>query len=331
MIAQTTLVRPNHQISENTRQAILLKLTEDRTIENIAQEFNVSPVSVNRIMGELKDDLKPHYDQLPTVLCFDELRSIGHQMSFIASNGQTHEPILMLPTRFNKDIYQYFINHYSLSSREEVTHVVVDFNAQYQSVIRQLFPNAQIVADNFHLVQMAQRALNQSRVQLMKHYNVDSSEYRLLKFHWRLFLMNYDRLEKNKPQWFPHLHDHLTQEAVVARGLNLDETFANTYRIAHEIIESCQKRNWNQFAQALSETATVNPLLKTVTNTFKKQRKPIQNMMSCTYSNGPLEGVNREIKQIKRTAYGYRNWNHFRLRIQIQFKIKIKKRRPIRK
>ena len=39
-----------------------------------------------------------------------------------------------------------------------------------------------------------------------------------------------------------------------------------------------------------------------------------------------VEGVNRKIKQIKRTAYGYKNWQNFIYRIQIEFKIKIEKR-----
>lgn len=51
----------------------------------------------------------------------------------------------------------------------------------------------------------------------------------------------------------------------------------------------------------------------------------IKNMMSSSYSNGPLEGVNRKIKQIKRTAYGYRNWSHFYTRIKIELTIRIKK------
>ncbi|WP_164510571.1 transposase, partial [Levilactobacillus fujinensis] len=45
----------------------------------------------------------------------------------------------------------------------------------------------------------------------------------------------------------------------------------------------------------------------------------------------PIEGINRKIKQIKRTAYGYRNWINFRYRIQIEFNIRVQKRGPIRK
>ncbi len=54
-------------------------------------------------------------------------------------------------------------------------------------------------------------------------------------------------------------------------------------------------------------------------------------MTTGRLSNGPVEGVNRKIKQIKRTAYGYKNWQNFIYRIQIEFKIKIEKKSPIRK
>ncbi|MGZ7863165.1 transposase [Ligilactobacillus salivarius] len=36
------------------------------------------------------------------------------------------------------------------------------------------------------------------------------------------------------------------------------------------------------------------------------------------WSAYPLEGINRKIKQIQRTAYGYRNFEHFKARIYLQ-------------
>ncbi len=53
-------------------------------------------------------------------------------------------------------------------------------------------------------------------------------------------------------------------------------------------------------------------------------------MTKCSISNGPIEGVNRKIKQIKRTAYGYRNWINFNYRIQIEFKIRVQKNTKLR-
>ncbi|WP_230098036.1 transposase, partial [Periweissella ghanensis] len=36
------------------------------------------------------------------------------------------------------------------------------------------------------------------------------------------------------------------------------------------------------------------------------------------YSNGPLEGLNRKIKQISRSGYGYRNLANFFNRIRLE-------------
>ncbi|WP_350494328.1 transposase [Lactiplantibacillus pentosus] len=98
-------------------------------------------------------------------------------------------------------------------------------------------PNAKLIVDNFHLVQMTLRDLNQTRVQLMKKYHPDTPEYRVLKPYWSLYLMNYEALEKSQPQWFSHLRNRLTQEQLIWSGLNLSHEFENTYFTAHKLVK----------------------------------------------------------------------------------------------
>ncbi|WP_268870807.1 transposase [Ligilactobacillus salivarius] len=43
-------------------------------------------------------------------------------------------------------------------------------------------------------------------------------------------------------------------------------------------------------------------------------------MFYLRLTNGPIEGVNNHIKVIKRIAYGYNNFKHFRLRILLSLK-----------
>jgi hypothetical protein len=50
-------------------------------------------------------------------------------------------------------------------------------------------------------------------------------------------------------------------------------------------------------------------------------------VFSSSYSNGCLEGVNRKIKQIERTAYGYSNFKHLLIRIRLEENI-IKEKEP---
>ncbi|WP_162257437.1 transposase, partial [Levilactobacillus senmaizukei] len=81
----------------------------------------------------------------------------------------------------------------------------------------------------------------------------------------------------------------------------------------------------------LKSVEDVSSQLFSTIKTLIHNKNLIRNMAKCHLSNGPIEGVNRKIKQIKRTAYGFRNWKNFVYRIQIEFKIGIEKRSPIRK
>ena len=49
----------------------------------------------------------------------------------------------------------------------------------YMSLIKQLFPNAKIIIDRFHIVQSLNRALNISRVHVMNCYRT-SNRYRFI-------------------------------------------------------------------------------------------------------------------------------------------------------
>lgn len=60
--------------------------------------------------------------------------------------------------------------------------------------------------------------------------------------------------------------------------------------------------------------------MKNARRTLRKHLSEIQNSFIYQFSNGPIEGANNKIKVIKRTAYGLRNFNMFRLRILIAFK-----------
>ena len=51
---------------------------------------------------------------------------------------------------------------FSKEAREGVTHVVIDMYAPYMTLIKEVFPNAKIVLDKFHVVQLLSRALNKN-------------------------------------------------------------------------------------------------------------------------------------------------------------------------
>jgi len=68
------------------------------------------------------------------------------------------------------------------------------------------------------------------------------------------------------------------------------------------------------------QTKHLSDGLNRVLQTFKKFLPYLQN--TCEYptlSNGPIEGINNKIKVLKRNAYGYTSFTHFRNRILLMF------------
>lgn len=100
---------------------------------------------------------------------------------------------LSLRTTKQSTIKNYFYKYLRMV-RERVKVVTVDMSASYIPIIKQLFPNAQIVLDRFHIIQHLGRAMMSTRVAIMKRFDIKSLPYRAMKNHWRI-------LHKDSPRF----------------------------------------------------------------------------------------------------------------------------------
>lgn len=63
-------------------------------------------------------------------------------------------------------------------------------NSGYKCLIRELFPNAKIIIDRFHIVQLVNRAFNKYRISYMNSIkDKDKDLYRQLKYYWKNLLI----------------------------------------------------------------------------------------------------------------------------------------------
>src|SRR5699024_6006 len=62
--------------------------------------------------------------------------------------------------------------------------------------------------------------------------------------------------------------------------------------------------------------------------TLEKYLDSIKNSFRYTLSNGPVEGINNKIKNLKRSGYGYRNFRNLRYRVLVSFKLTPKPNKP---
>lgn len=80
---------------------------------------------------------------------------------------------------------------------KKVTTIVIDINASYFILIQELFPNAKVVTDPFHLIQLISRALNKTRIQVMAKFNhsktYKQTDYTKLKRYLETFIKRTQR------------------------------------------------------------------------------------------------------------------------------------------
>lgn len=313
-MAQTSVVRKHYHIANKVKSKVIMSLQDDRTIDCIARDNNVSTSTVNRYLDQSRSIAPIHQRYLPNHLAMDEFRGVNHQLHFICIDNQKHDILTILPDRFKQTIEQYFLG-FSLNERAKVQTVSMDLNSYYQDIVKRLLPNAQIIIDRFHIVAMLTRAFNQYRAKVMKQFDKHSREYRLLKFNWRLYLAAEDRLSYRHEYYDRHLRQKVTSATCVDLGLGLDEQLANDYHLMQNVMADLRHHDMDNLVISLYSTERLSPQMNVIVKTLKANLEYVLNAAQFNFSNGPLEGLNRMIKQIERTAFGFRNFNHLVYRI----------------
>ena len=313
-------------ISNNTKHKIAKDLVKKRSEKDIASDNNVSPNTVERIMDSYYESQKIYKHYLPKVLSFDEFKSVKSAdgaMSFHMCNGITGQTIDIIEDRRLDNLIKYFY-YYDYKARSRVQFIIIDMYSPYVSLIKKMFPNANIIIDKFHLTQLISRSLNKTRIKAM---NNDKKNYRKFKRYWRLILKNRDELDYSK--WKKYVcFDHLiTQSDVVNYLINLNEELKQTYLIYQEILYSFKKKDFNHLRKTLNSiNPSVSSYMKTSIKTLIEFLPYIKNTFENSYHNGFIEGNNNFIKVIKRIAFGFRSFRRFKARIMIcKGLLKIKK------
>lgn len=221
---RTDYVRPHCVISEPVRQMILFDTLSNHSLTDISRRYHVSDKTVQRIIDE--ESTRHNYNQttwLPEHLAFDEFKATD-SMSFIWGDGERHEIGAILPSRTSYYLTKYF-ERFPLKVRQEVKTVSLDLNAGYMNLVPRLFPNAKVVVDRFHIVQMVATALNMVRVQVMKTVPKKSKEYRFMKREWKAFLKRFEDLNATKPTYHVSVGYYDTTVNLISMCLDLDPKF----------------------------------------------------------------------------------------------------------
>ena len=124
----------------------------------------------------------------------------------------------------------------------------------YMSLIKEVFPNAQIIIDRFHIVQALNRALNMSRVNLMNTFRRSNRPlYNKYKRYWKLLLTPFEDLNAFSYRKLKLFKSWQTPKDVVEYLLSFDTNFQYSYEVVNELRYSLKHNNSKDFITTLNE------------------------------------------------------------------------------
>ena len=293
-------------------------------IKQIAEENNVSQDKVREILKDSMSNYPNHVKTLPQVISLDEFAahtSYG-KYALIINDPIKKKTLEILPSRKKDYLMSYFTK---VENRSNVRYVIGDMYETYLIVTKVMFKDAKYIVDRFHFIRYIMDALDDIRIRLQDKYGYNSREYKLLKnkknvsllrkryidINWYVYVKRYEKgryvykLPKNI------LNEILAIDDELNRGYDLKElfldiinnsTYENTEKDLLIWIDLCKESKIPEFIEA---SKTIENWLEYIVNSFIDKR----------FNNGYTEGFNNKIKVIKRNAYGYKNFEFFRLRL----------------
>jgi transposase len=249
-------------------------------------------------------------------LGIDEFRGNTNKTKYhcILTDIESGLPVDILSNRTEASLIQHFRKYQYTQQLKNVEIIVIDMWLPYFTVLREIFPQATIVIDRFHMVRQAMWGLEGVRKRIQKQMPDTLRMY--FKRSRTILLKRSDRLIVN---------DHVDEVRQRDRMLQLFPDLAQAYWLKEEILRMVNEIHdlpsariaLDQWIQKAKDSRI--PEMKNAIRAYQNWRKPILNSFSFPYSNGVTEGCNNKIKVIKRNAFGLRNFDRFRTRILLSF------------
>lgn len=142
----------------------------------------------------------------PRAICLDDFKSgsAPHDgMNMVLINAENHRVIDVIKSRKNQYLKSCFLR-FDRKARLAVRLVGVDLYDPYCNLINELFPNAIIIADHFHIVIQAYTALKTTRIHVMNRYGKETHEYCALKRYAKLIMTSNEKL--NFTQYYSRIN-----------------------------------------------------------------------------------------------------------------------------
>lgn len=195
--------------------------------------------------------------------------------------------------------------------RDAIRWAVLDLSGPWRLAFDTMLPDADQVADPFHLVKLANQRLDEVRRRVQQETlghrgHKDDPLYRSR----RLLTKADERLDGRGRQKLLGLLEAGDPRGDVRTAWHAKETVRGIYDIADPDLAAVfvERLGWDL------QDESCPPEIRQLGRTIVRWRHQIAAWHRARVSNGPTEAANNLIKRVKRVAFGFRRFAHYRIR-----------------
>ena len=282
-------------------------LCQYMTIKAVADHLGMSWNTVKEINKEYlrRKYGKPGLDGLKYIGIDEFAVKKGHVYMTIVADLESGQVVYVGDGK-GKDALDGFWKRLS-RSKCDIKAVSTDLSGAFISAVREHLPDATLVFDHFHVVKLANDALDKVRIDTYKELDSKEKSSAIKGLRW-ILLGNGERLKSESAA------DRLDQ------ALKVNANLATSYYLKEEL-----RRVWNQNGKEQAEVILFNWIkeargsgirhMTRLADTIEQHMDGLLAYYDYKISSGKVEGINNKIKTIKRQAFGFRDSDYFKLRI----------------
>lgn len=295
--------------TEVLKQSIFSVYNKGHSNKDIAEDNGIGVATVERFYHQMIVHKNSHFQNrpCPRILGIDEHRFTKKQGFVTTFCDLKRQRIFDIA--LGKDVsklHEYLCN---LKGRERVRVVCIDMNSGYRNLVKQYFPNAVIVSDRFHVIRLVNHHLT-SVCKSIDEEHIAHGRGRLM----RLLMTRKDRLTGEQCK---RLQEYFSSHPAIQAVYDFCHKLNDLLRIKRKNRHDCTKYI-PAFLQCVKQLQQ-SPFkaMRTLGTTLSHWKEEVVRMFRFTKNNGITEGFHRKMKLIQRRAYGFRNFENYRLRVRV--------------
>lgn len=262
-----------------------------RTFAGIADDVGLDEKTVRNIFRDYINELEAEFRfETPKWMGIDEIHLIRPRC--VISNIRSNTIVNLLPNRDKKTVTNYL---YNLEGKSEVQYVAMDMWTPYRDACQAVIPDARIVIDKFHVVRMANDALERVRKSLRE--SLTPKQRRGL-MHDRFVLLKRERDLTDKERF--NLDGWTKNYSELGLAYRLKEDFYGIYEASTHDEALRRYTEWNHCV-----TPEVRDAFSDLIRAWTNWMPFILEYFNHPVTNAYTESLNNLIRVMNRLGRGY--------------------------